>query len=55
MNIVAVKTLTQITPRLGFDYLTNFGFTTLEESKEINGKIYSDIQQALLWAVSPTA
>ncbi len=47
MNIVAVKTLTQITPRLGFDYLTNFGFTTLEESKEINGKVYSDIQQAL--------
>lgn len=47
MNIVAVKTLTQITPRLGYDYLTNFGFTTLEESKEINGKIYSDIQQAL--------
>lgn len=47
MNIVAVKTLTQITPRLGFDYLLNFGFTTLEESKEINGKVYSDIQQAL--------
>ena len=47
MNIVAVKTLTQITPRLVFDYLTNFGFTTLEESKEINGKIFSDIQQAL--------
>ena len=47
MNIVAVKTLTQITPRLGYDYLTNFGFTTLEENKEINGKIYSDIQQAL--------
>ena len=47
MNIVAVKTLTPITPRLGYDYLTNFGFTTLEESKEINGKIYSDIQQAL--------
>ncbi|MBD5476362.1 MAG: glycosyl transferase [Lachnospiraceae bacterium] len=47
MNIVAVKTLTQITPQLGYDYLTNFGFTTLEERKEINGKIYSDIQQAL--------
>ncbi len=47
MNIVAVKTLTQITPQLGFDYLTNFGFTTLEERKEINGKVYSDIQQAL--------
>lgn len=47
MNIVAVKTLTQITPQLGFDYLTNFGFTTLESRKEINGKVYSDIQQAL--------
>lgn len=47
LNIVAVKTLTQITPRLGFDYLQNFGFTTLVESKEINGEIYSDIQQSL--------
>ena len=47
LNIVAVKTLTQITPRLGFDYLQNFGFTTLVESKEINGKIYTDIQQSL--------
>ena len=47
MNIVAAKTLTQITPQLGFDYLVNFGFTTLEERKEINGKVYSDIQQAL--------
>ena len=47
MNIIAVKTLTQITPQLGYDYLVNFGFTTLEESKEINGKIYSDITQPL--------
>lgn len=47
LNIVAVKTLTQITPRLGFDYLQNFGFTTLVESKEINGQIFSDIQQSL--------
>lgn len=47
LNIVAVKTLTQITPRLGFDYLQNFGFTTLVESKEIGGEIYSDIQQSL--------
>jgi len=44
MNIIAVKTLTLITPQLGFDYLQNFGFTTLVESEEINGKIYSDIQ-----------
>ena len=51
MNIIAVKTLTQITPQLGFDYLKNFGFTTLVEREEIttNGKtqVYSDIQQSL--------
>lgn len=29
LNIVAVKTLTDITPQLGYDYLRNFGFTTL--------------------------
>ena len=47
LNIVAVKTITQITPQLGFDYLLNLGFSTLEVAKEINGKIYSDIQQTL--------
>ena len=47
LNIVAVKTLTQITPQLGYDYLLNFGFTTLEERKEIGGQVFSDIQQAL--------
>jgi penicillin-binding protein 1A len=47
LNIVAVKTLTQITPQLGFDYVQRFGITTLETAKEINGKIYSDIQQTL--------
>lgn len=31
MNILAVKCLTQITPKLGFDYLLDFGFTTLSE------------------------
>ena len=45
MNIVTVKTLTLITPQLGFDYLKSFGFTTLAEREEINGEIYSDIQQ----------
>ena len=47
LNIVAVKTLTQITPRLGLTICRTFGFTTLVESKEINGKIYTDIQQSL--------
>ena len=45
MNIVAVKTLTQITPQLGFDYLKSFGFTTVVDRMEINGEIFSDIQQ----------
>ncbi|MCR5419088.1 MAG: transglycosylase domain-containing protein [Lachnospiraceae bacterium] len=51
LNIVAVKTLTQITPQLGFDYLKNFGFTTLVERREVNTsegtRILSDINQAL--------
>ena len=47
MNVVTVKTLTQISPQLGYDYLLNFGFTTLVERKEVNGEIYSDIAQPL--------
>ena len=51
MNIVAVKTLTLITPQLGFDYVKNFGFTTVVEREEvvINGQtqVFSDIQQSL--------
>ena len=35
MNIVTVKTLTQITPQLGFDYLQKFGFTTLVDRMEV--------------------
>ena len=47
LNIVTVKTLTQITPQLGFDYLLDFGFTTLVERLETDdGTVYSDIQQA---------
>lgn len=51
MNIIAVKTLTIITPQLGFDYVKNFGFTTVVDRKEIvvNGEtqVFSDIQQSL--------
>ncbi len=47
-NIVAVKTLTQVSPQLGFDYLQNFGFTTLVEKRvEKDGTISSDINQPL--------
>lgn len=44
INVMAVKTLTEITPQLGFDYLENFGFTSLVE---MNEEGFSDIQQAL--------
>ncbi|WP_347994083.1 transglycosylase domain-containing protein [uncultured Eubacterium sp.] len=48
MNICAVKTLTEITPQLGFDYLLNFGFTTLVQNRtEKDGSVVSDIQQPL--------
>ena len=48
LNVIAVKTLTQITPRLGFDYLKDFGFTTLVERRvESDGRVVSDVQQPL--------
>lgn len=47
LNIVAVKTLTMITPQLGFDYLQNFGFSTLVVSKQVGNEIKSDIGQSL--------
>ena len=48
LNIVAVKTITEITPQLGFDYLLNFGFTTLVDRRtERDGSVSSDITQAL--------
>ena len=47
MNIVTVKCLTQIGPELGYEYLQKFGFTTLVQGQEVNGQIYSDIQQSL--------
>jgi penicillin-binding protein 1A len=46
MNVIAVEALTLINPQLGFDYLKNFGFSTLVENEVINGKVYSDVQQS---------
>lgn len=31
INVVTVKTLTDISPQVGYDYLKNFGFTTLDQ------------------------
>lgn len=44
MNIVTVKTLSQVTPQVGYDYLTKLGFTTLVDNQvHEDGKSYSDI------------
>ncbi len=47
LNIVAVKTITEITPELGYNYLLNFGFTTLTDSKQVGDQIFTDIGQPL--------
>ncbi len=48
MNVVTVKTLEKVTPKVGFDYLQKLGFTTLVESGvSESGKTYSDINLPL--------
>ncbi len=48
LNIIAVKTITQVTPKLSYEYLLNFGFTTLVESRvEPDGRVVGDINQSL--------
>lgn len=42
MNIIAVKAMVDTGIDTSWNYLQNFGFTTLVDSKEINGKIYTD-------------
>jgi len=58
MNIIAVKNQTVITPQLGYDYLLNFGFTTLTDGVMIKDKNYTDVNQTialggLTYGVSP--
>ena len=47
LNIIAVKTLTTIGPQLGYNYLLNFGFTTLTDGQTINNKFFTDVNQTL--------
>jgi len=48
MNIIAVKCLTEITPQVGYDYLLDFGFTTLVDSRTYaDGSTKSDVGQPL--------
>ena len=58
LNIIAVKTFTVVTPELGYQYLLNFGFTTLTDGVWIGDQRYSDVQQptaigGITYGVSP--
>ncbi len=48
LNIITVRTLTDITPQLGYEYLLRFGFTTLVDNEVLpDGSVATDITQAL--------
>ena len=47
MNIVTVKVLSDIGPRLGYDYAEKFGISTLVDGIEINGSTYTDVNETL--------
>lgn len=47
LNIVTVKCLTQISPRLGYDYLKNFGFEKITDHYVKNGQVFNDALQPL--------
>lgn len=48
LNIITAKTMEDVTPQVGFDYLLNLGFTTLVDHEvDANGKVHSDIVQPL--------
>ncbi|MBO6161985.1 MAG: transglycosylase domain-containing protein [Eubacterium sp.] len=48
MNIIAVKTITDLTPEVAYQYLINEGFTTIVDQKTTsNGSVLSDINQSL--------
>ena len=46
-NVVAVKLSDEITQKLGKEYCEKFGISTLVDGEEINGKIYSDLNQTM--------
>lgn len=43
LNVVAVECITEITPRLGFEYAKAFGITTLVEQESSGGAVLSDV------------
>lgn len=47
INVVTVKTLTDISPQTGFDYLKNFGFTTLTQDDVVQSLALGGITQGV--------
>ena len=48
INVVAAKTISDVTPKTSFEYLTNLGFTTLVSNESTsNGNVYTDVTQSL--------
>lgn len=47
INVVTVKTLTDISPQTGYDYLVNFGFTTLTEDDIVQSLALGGITQGV--------
>ena len=48
MNVIAVKTITDLTPEVAYQYLINEGFTTIVDSFTTSyGDVLSDINQSL--------
>ena len=43
MNVVTVKVLDKVTPKVAFDYLNNLGISSLVESRTIDNRVYTDI------------
>ena len=47
MNIVTVKVLSELGPRVGFDFAQQFGISTLVAGVEINGSMFTDVNETL--------
>lgn len=48
MNVVAAKTISDVTPKTSFEYLKNLGFSTLVSNESTsNGNVYTDLTQSL--------
>lgn len=47
INIVAAKTLKEITPKLGYDYLLNFGFTSLSNKDIVESMALGGISKGV--------